>query len=214
MLHSKRDCRILSIGNDGNHAIKACLICDCLLEWNDDCYLPKSRLKKLNMRLSGEGVQFQSLHPDLKHYYSYKGKGHESWMASMFLSPRGVFDESKGFNCCKSCYKNLGTTTKPCRIKLSPYAIANGILIGDAPSKLTRLNDVELALLVSMVRMDKHVFTFYGGAHKSMRGWHNLYENDVENIAGALQQIEAFGGGKTVACILQGPFTSHQLSKV
>jgi hypothetical protein len=31
-----------------------------------------------------------------------------------------------------------------------------------------------------------------------MRGWHNLYENDVENIAGALQQIEAFGGGKTV----------------
>ena len=76
--------------NDGNHAIKACLICDCLLEWNDNCYLTKSRLKKLNMRLSGEGVQFQSLHPDLKHYYSYKGEGHESWMASMFLSPRGT----------------------------------------------------------------------------------------------------------------------------
>jgi hypothetical protein len=63
--------------------------------------------------------------------------------------------------------------------------------------------------------VDKHVFTYYGGAHKSMRGWHNLYENDVENIAGALQQLEAFGGGKTVAwCILQGPFTHYQLSKV
>jgi hypothetical protein len=58
------------------------------------------------------------------------------------------------------------------------------------------------------------VFTYYGGAHKSMRGWHNLYENDVENIAGALQQVEEFGGGKTVACILQGPFTKYQLSKV
>ena len=46
--------------------------------------------EKLNMRLSGEGVQFQSLHTDLKHYYSYKGEGHESWMASMFLSPRGT----------------------------------------------------------------------------------------------------------------------------
>jgi hypothetical protein len=51
----------------------------------------------------------------------------------------------------------------------------------------------------------KHVFTYYGGAHKSMRGWHNLYENDVENM---------FGGGKTVACILQGPFTQYQLSEV
>jgi hypothetical protein len=134
--------------------------------------------EKLNMRLSGEGVEFQSLHPYLKQYYSYKGKGHESWMASMFLSPRGIFDESKGFNCCKSCYKNLGMTTKPCRIKLPPYAIANRVHIGDAPLELTRLNDVELAL-VSMVRMDKHVFTFYGGAHKLMRGWHNLYENNV-----------------------------------
>jgi hypothetical protein len=32
-----------------------------------------------------------------------------------------------------------------------------------------------------------------------MRGWHNLYENEhFENIAGALQQVEAFGGSKMV----------------
>ena len=63
--------------------------------------------------------------------------------------------------------------------------------------------------------MDKHVFIFYGGAHhQSMRGWHNLYENDVEHIAGVLQQIESFGGGNVVACILQGPFTAYQRSKV
>jgi hypothetical protein len=84
---------------------------------------------------------------------------------------------------------------------------------------LTRLNNVELAL-ESMARVDKHLFMFYyGGAHKSMRRWRHttnllVYENDVENIAGALKQIEAFGGGKMVACILQGLFTSHQLLKV
>ena len=197
-----------------DHASKACLICDCLLEWNDDGFLTKARLKSLKERLSGEGVEFESLHPDLKHYYSYKGKGHETWMDGMFLSPRGVFDECKGFNCCKECCKVMGSATiRPYRMKLPIYAIANGSLIGDAPLELTQLNDVELAL-VSLARVDKHVFTFYGGAHKSMRGWHNLYENDVENIAGALQQLEAFGGGKTVACILQGPFTQYQLSKV
>ena len=197
-----------------DHASKACLICDCLLEWNDDGFLTKARLKSLKERLSGEGVEFESLHPDLKHYYSYKGKGHETWMDGMFLSPRGVFDECKGFNCCKECCKVMGSATiKPSRMILPMYAIANGSLIGDAPLELTQLNDVELAL-VSLARVDKHVFTFYGGAHKSMRGWHNLYENDVENIAGALQQLEAFGAGKTVACILQGPFTKYQLSKV
>ena len=179
-----------------DHASKACLICDCLLEWNDDGFLTKARLKRLKERLSGEGVEFESLHPDLKQYYSYKGRGHETWMDVMFLSPRGVFEECNGFKCCKECCKVMGSATmKPCRVKLPKYAIANGSLIGDAPLELTQLNDVELAL-VSLARVDKHVFTFYGGAHKSMRGWHNLYENDVENIAGALQQLEAFGAGR------------------
>jgi hypothetical protein len=102
-------------------------------------------------------VEFDSLHPDLKDYYSYKGKGHKTWMDGMFLLPRGVFDECKGFNCCKECCKvSMGSnTTKPNRMKLPMYAIAtNGSLIGDAPLELTRLNDVELAL-VSLARVDK-----------------------------------------------------------
>jgi hypothetical protein len=57
-----------------NHASKACLICDCLLEWNDNGFLTKARLKNLKERLSGEGVEFNSLHPDLKEYYCYKGR--------------------------------------------------------------------------------------------------------------------------------------------
>jgi hypothetical protein len=105
-------------------------------------------LKTLQKGLSGEGAEFESLHPDLKEYYSNKGKGYKSWMAGTFLSPRGIFDESKGFNCYyKPCCKILGMTTRPYRIKLPMYAIANGVLIGDAPYQLTRLNDVELALV-------------------------------------------------------------------
>ena len=70
-----------------SYSTKKCLICDHLLEWNDDGYLTKTRLHALKKRLSGEGAEFNSLPPDLKQYYSYKGKGHESWMDSMFLSP-------------------------------------------------------------------------------------------------------------------------------
>ena len=36
----------------------------------------------------------------------------------------------------------------------------------------------------------------------------------MEHIMGALQQIESFMGGSTVGCILHGPFTEYQHSKV
>jgi hypothetical protein len=73
-----------------NHASKACLICDHLLKWNKDGDLTKLQLKALYQCLSaGEGAEFESLPPN-------KAEGHKSWMAGMFLSPRGIFDESKG----------------------------------------------------------------------------------------------------------------------
>ena len=202
------------VGRTGtDHVTRACLTCDRLLEWDDDAFISKSRLKSLQSKLSGENPIFRTLHRDIKEYYTYERDGTEPWMAPMFLSPRGVFDPEEGFACCQTCCKQLNTETKPNRVKLPRYAIATGNVIGGAPPELTELNEVELAL-VSLARLDKHVFTFYGGAHKSMRGWHNLYENDVEHIAGVLQQLEQFQAGNLVACVLQGPFTSFQLNKV
>ena len=156
----------------------------------------------------------KSVYKKLKEYYCYKGKGYEEWMLPMFLLPQGVFVADKGFNCCQTCVKMLNTSTQPYHVKLPKYAIANGAIIGDAPVKLKILNDVEL-VLVSIACIDKHIFTFYGGAHKSMCGWHNSCENDFEHIAGALQQIKSLSGSSTaVGCILHGPFTVYQLTKV
>ena len=165
---------------DGHHRTKAsCLICDHLMEWNDDMYLPKIRLKALaglfskaelhKHLLEGGRILHKSVYKKLKQYYCYKGEGYEQWMLSMFLSPHGVFVADKGFNCCQACVKILNTSTQPYCVKSPKYTIANGAIIGDAPVKLTRLNDVELAL-VSIARIDKHIFTFYGDAHKSMHG--------------------------------------------
>ena len=111
--------------------------------------------------------------------------------------------------CCRECCKQIETKIKPSRVKLPKHAIANGMIFGEAPPELQELNDVELAL-VSQARIDKHVFTFYGGCHKSMRGWHNLYENNVQHNAGIMQRLQSFGVETTIACILQGPFTEYQ----
>ena len=61
---------------DGCHRTKACLICNHLLEWNNDMYLPKIRL-----------ILHKSVYKKLKDYYCYKGGGYEEWMLPMFLSP-------------------------------------------------------------------------------------------------------------------------------
>jgi hypothetical protein len=124
------------------HISKACLICDELLEWNDTRVIRTTRLKSLQSR-------FQGKDPVLKSYYTYRGHGCESrWMNKMYLSPRGDCKEDKeGFQCCKQCVKILNTKVKPNRITLPRFAIANGAVFGEAPPKLTELNDAELALV-------------------------------------------------------------------
>jgi hypothetical protein len=47
--------------------------------------------------------------------------------------------------------------------------------------------------------------------HKSIRGWHNLYKNNVAGIARTLNEVLEYTGGKIVIlCILLGPFTPLQ----
>jgi len=190
---------------------KSCLICDRFLEWNDIDIVKVLRLKKVRSRFQGESAVFRTLNNDeMKTHYTYRGRGHEGWMNEMYLSPRGFYRiEEEGFQCCKRCVKYLNTKIPPYRLKLPRFAIANGAVFGVAPPELTDLNDAELAL-VSLARAHKHVFAFYGGAHKSMRGWHNLYENDVEGIARTLNQVSEYSGDNVILCILMGPFTPLQ----
>ena len=53
----------------------------------------------------------------------------------------------------------------------------------EAPTELIELTDVELAL-ISLGRMDTHVFAIFAGAHQAMKGWHTMYANDVSVVNG------------------------------
>jgi len=207
----QKELKDLTYRDGEKHVSKACLVCDRLLEWNDNGILQTSRLAALSPRFKGETSLFtSSVHQVLKSHYTYEGPGRKPWMEGMYLSPRGCFQVDKeGFQCCKICTAALNTKVKPCRVRLPRFAIANGCLFGHAPPALTVLNDAELAL-ISMARTNKHVFSFYGGAHKSMRGWHNLYENDVEGIARTLNQVSNYGNDNVIVCLLLGPFTPLQ----
>jgi len=207
--------------SSGMYTCQACVTCDRLLHWYDDqsvsCKSLKSR--RSHFLVNGE----DELHDDLQSYYTYAGKGAESWMENMLLSPRAVWlrdidlaglgNAKPGFRCCTECANSFESSThERGRFDLPEYSIANGYCIGEAPELLQCLYPAELSL-VAMARIDKHVFTFYGGCHKSLKGWHNMYEADIEHVAGSLLQLKEFGIGSHVACLLMGPFTSKQRKK-
>mgnify|MGYP005703299079 CR=1 FL=1 len=60
-----------------------------------------------------------------------------------------------------------------------PNAIASGLATGYAPTVLTALNPVELAL-ISKARINQHIFSFSGGSHKKVCGYHYLHYSKVE----------------------------------
>ena len=58
--------RSLVSSTESGHESKACLICDHLLEWNDDGFISKEQIKTLHTRLSGETDVFVGINCKLK----------------------------------------------------------------------------------------------------------------------------------------------------
>ncbi len=98
------------------------------------------------------------------------------------------------------------------RQEFTKFAIANDKTIGGAPLCLATLNPVELAL-ISKSQIDKHVFQYNSGAHKSIKGWHMFYQNDVNQVSGVLNWPVVAIIGNCIATVCVGPFTTDQKSK-
>ena len=114
--------------------------------------------------------------------------------------------------CCAECKTGLKLSSLQ-NGKLPKFAIANSLPIGCAPDCLENLNEVELAL-VSQARMRGHLFTFWGGCHKSIKGWHSFYDVNPSHSSGVLQQVSQLTQSGNIGVVLNGPFTQQQKQKV
>ena len=137
-------------------------------------------------------------------------------MQNALLSPRATFYQQNGsttnedsYSCCRSCKFSLAQSNGR---KPPKFAIANGFAIGRPPAILTNRKYVELALL-SNNRDMSHIFAYFGGQHKMIRGFHSFFKSDVAHTTHALQQVGAITDSKQIACILSGPFTTRQKAK-
>jgi hypothetical protein len=184
------------------HVLKApvCVVCDCFVIGGKCGKMTVSTLKKQSHLL----VPSQSVSIALRRYYTAPNA---QSLSHLLLSPRavqvnpGVNDSD--FIACVRCEASMK------KRELPVFAIANGRTIGEAPQVLSQLNPVELSL-ISKARTDRHIFQYYAGAHESIRGWHSLYHNDVNQFAAVLNRIEQTHPTPTIATLVLGKFTKQQ----
>jgi hypothetical protein len=185
----------LTYTKDGKHFSKVCCICDRLIRHGKETAVKLSDLKTLSYRFSKAKVGSHAPVSAKDHYtvqcYDTTLRKYR-FLRAMVLSRRSYATKVTQYDalgCCCEC-SGAVKAMKCNPTKLPCYAICNGLVIGKTPACLAELNEVELAL-ISPARINKHVFSFTAGTHKSIQGWHSMYYNDLENFNGVANYINA-----------------------
>ena len=209
---------LLVLSPDNQLTGKVCLVCDKILVPKDIKHVKWSKFVSYKQFFKND-----SLPDELRAQYHYIDPTSESRTNSLegcLLSPRSVFQfgktdkkkEKPTILLCTTCAASL----KPSRMdnfKLPLFAIANSMAVGKAPLVLSRLNEIEVALL-SQARFRGHLFTYWGGCHRSIRGWHSFYDVDVGHTTAVLQDVRKLTDSNNIAVVLCGPFTSAQKTRI
>ena len=202
---------------DGTLRGKVCLVCDKFLSLKDQKLVSLKKFLEYAPYLQGH----DDLPEALQQCYKFRVPGNDranEILNGCLLSPRSrVTHKGKKKRiphvlCCQECRSHL----RPDLLKkgeLPRFAIASGLTIGTAPPCLTRLNEIELALL-SQARFRGHLFTYWGGCHRSISGWHSFYEVDPGHTMAVLETVQELTDAKNMAVVLCGPFTPAQKERV
>ena len=178
----------------GNHVAKVCCICDRFILFGEEQFcsfdqLAKDKTKEALGKKRITGLKATAVRAIHNHYrpncVSPRSSEYRK-IRDLYLSPRSYrvqISQYEGLGCCKECKKSLDGLGKQKKNPVEPprFAIANGLMVGPTPPELESLTDTEIAL-ISLARVDKHVFAYQGGAHVQMKGWHSMYATDIESV--------------------------------
>jgi hypothetical protein len=197
-----------------------CCVCDAIASsehWAN--FVPVSDAKTLFRRANMMKSNLPGGYPsDLIDQYTARiGSSIHNELKDFVLSPETIVSSENQILICKDCIKELESISKSKgkrRQKRYPQnAICNFNLVGDAPSVLENLNDIELSL-VSVARVECQSWVFFGGCHRQIRGWHTLYRNRPVSNVGNLMQISDAGLKGTILVVLCNAFTKKQHLKL
>lgn len=199
-------------GENENARCKACCVCDRLIKYGTERVMSLQRLK--NVKAHFKPLQYDRAKASyrVKCYDTDRRRGRYGFLHDMLLSPRSYRAKTgkglDGMGCCADCHAGLGNRGKSVAV-LPPFAIANGWSVGTAPKCLTDLNEVEVAI-ISPARINKHVFAFQAGSHRTIKGWHSLYYNDLSHFEAVQEHVQEIVKTPTISVVLVGPFTTKQ----
>ena len=182
---------------------KACCVCDIALQHSNLCSISVSQLHK--RKWMTPTLPIHETHYSLDTSGVQVTPSERQALLKMALSPRSMPYNADGqclLHICLDCYH---ATKRP---KLSIIDVP----IGSPSPLLQSLNEVELSL-VSKGRISGHTFHLFGGAHKSLKTWHQMNSNDAGHTLAALYGLEKYDMENDIQCILSGPFTPSQKQK-
>jgi hypothetical protein len=186
-----------------------CAVCDSIPKQEHDWeWVDITLFAKYGHNHNLEKRQVQGLYPaELLDQYTVN----DARLDHLCLSRRTVVNNvNDTIICCKECLEVLSKEVKKKESAHPPKnAIINAYLIGDAPTELTCLSEVELSL-ISQSRILCQSWVFYGGCHQHIKGWHTLFKNSAEKQVANLQQLSLSGLKGQIMVVLCGPFTSTQ----
>ena len=139
----------------------------------------------------------------------------KSNLTGLALSPRGIIGSPSShgnskisFSCCQTCHNHLKV-----REPMTPfYAIVNRNYIGCAPSVLTDLTQVELALIQPVMKHG-YCFTYSGGQLTNLKGVMSFFHVEEQKVASGLIQVEQMGLNNNIVILLTGKMTAEQWQK-
>jgi len=168
-----------------------CLVCDKLMKRKERCKISlKTFLKSYAPNLKGDDDVPDPLRQCCKFSVPDDEEANRV-LSECLLSPRAKVvhagEKRKGsakVMCCQECKSGLAPR-KLRKGELPRFAVANGMAIGTPPPCIERLNEIELAL-ISQARFRGHLFTYWGGCHRSIKEWHSFYEVDPSHSTAVL----------------------------
>ena len=192
---------------------RVCIICDKLLAKKESSEMGVASFKKYCCYFKGENLTIPQSLRDQYVFSDSIGNSLPEEFSGCLFSPRSklVYKGNNGQAAkvvlCKECRPYLNK--KRIKNSLPRFAIANGMTIGTTPECISSLNDVELAL-VSQARYRGHLFSYWGGCHRSIKGWHSFYDVDVGHTVSVLEAVKKFTSKSNIAVVLCGPMTTAQ----
>ena len=130
-------------------------------------------------------------------------------LSECMLSPRALYvthDDLRrkpGFTVCTECKTSIQKKQIPL------FSIANNFAIGETPTCLLELTDVELAM-ITPIKTFGYCFSYTGGLQKQLKGSLSYYKISTDTIVRTGAQLEAIGLNNHVIIVLYGSMTAKQ----